>query len=51
MAKLEDFINKFGAKATKASQAQSRQKQLDKLRAEQVRIFGGRIEFSSGGAA
>lgn len=33
----EDFIRRFGAKATKASQAQSRQKQLDKLRAEQAR--------------
>lgn len=29
--KLEDFIRRFGAKATKASQAQERQKQLDKI--------------------
>jgi ATP-binding cassette, subfamily F, member 3 len=28
---LEDFINRFGAKATKAAQAQDRQKQLDKI--------------------
>lgn len=28
---LQEFINRFGAKATKASQAQSRQKQLDKM--------------------
>ena len=33
-AKLEDFIRRFGAKASKASAAQSRQKALDKLRAE-----------------
>ncbi|MBO5608169.1 MAG: ABC-F family ATP-binding cassette domain-containing protein [Treponema sp.] len=28
---LEDFIKRFGAKATKAAQAQDRQKQLDKI--------------------
>lgn len=28
---LEDFINRFGYKATKAAQAQERQKQLDKM--------------------
>lgn len=28
---LEDFINRFGYKATKAAQAQERQKQLDKI--------------------
>jgi len=28
---LEDFINRFGAKATKAAQAQDRQKRLDKI--------------------
>lgn len=28
---LEDFINRFGAKATKAAQAQERQKMLDKI--------------------
>lgn len=31
ITKLEDFINRFGAKATKAAQAQDRQKRLDKL--------------------
>lgn len=31
IAKAEDFINRFRAKATKASQAQSRIKQLDKM--------------------
>ncbi len=30
-AELQDFINRFGAKASKARQAQSRQKQLDKI--------------------
>ena len=32
--KLEQFVDRFGAKASKASQAQSRQKQLNKLKAE-----------------
>ena len=31
IAHLEDFIRRFGAKATKASQAQERQKMLDKI--------------------
>lgn len=31
ITKLQDFINRFGAKATKADQAQDRQKRLDKL--------------------
>ncbi len=30
-AELQEFINRFGAKASKAKQAQSRQKQLDKI--------------------
>jgi ATP-binding cassette subfamily F protein 3 len=33
IARLERFINRFGAKATKAKQAQSRAKQLDKVKA------------------
>ena len=36
--KLEDFIRRFAAKATKAAQAQERQKMLDKLLAQQVQI-------------
>lgn len=36
--KLEDFIRRFGAKATKAAQAQERQKMLDKLLSQQVQI-------------
>ncbi len=36
--KLEDFINRFGYKATKASQAQERQKMLDKLLANKIEI-------------
>jgi ATP-binding cassette subfamily F protein 3 len=36
-AELEAFIERFGAKATKARQAQSRQKMLDKL--ETVEVF------------
>ncbi|MGL4854349.1 MAG: ATP-binding cassette domain-containing protein, partial [Lentisphaeria bacterium] len=38
---LEAFVNKFKAKATKASQAQSRQKQLDKM--EEVSIVDFRM--------
>ena len=36
--KLEDFINRFGYKATKAAQAQERQKMLDKLLANKIEI-------------
>ena len=36
--KLEDFIRRFGYKATKAAQAQERQKMLDKILAEKVEI-------------
>lgn len=36
IARLEDFVARFGAKASKASQAQSRQKALEKLRAGAV---------------
>ena len=35
---LEDFINRFGYKATKAAQAQERQKMLDKLLANKIEI-------------
>lgn len=35
---LEDFINRFGAKATKAAQAQERQKMLDKLLENKIEI-------------
>jgi len=37
-AKLEGFINRFGAKATKASAAKSKQKALDKLNAQRVEV-------------
>ncbi|MBQ4236568.1 MAG: ABC-F family ATP-binding cassette domain-containing protein, partial [Treponema sp.] len=36
--KLEDFIRRFGVKATKAAQAQERQKMLDKLLANKIEI-------------
>ena len=36
--RLEDFVRRFGAKASKASQAQSRQKQLDKLRKSAISL-------------
>ena len=35
---LEDFVNRFGYKATKAAQAQERQKMLDKLLANKIEI-------------
>lgn len=35
---LEDFINRFGYKATKAAQAQERQKMLDKLLENKIEI-------------
>ena len=38
IAELEDFIDRFGAKATKARQAQSRAKQLEKLEAERIEL-------------
>ncbi len=38
IARLEDFVARFGAKASKASQAQSRAKALEKLKANAVDI-------------
>ena len=38
IAKLEDFIRRFGVQATKAAQAQERQKQLDKILARKIEI-------------
>lgn len=38
IAKLEDFIRRFGVQATKAAQAQERQKQLDKILAQKIEI-------------
>ena len=38
ITKLEDFIRRFGYKATKAAQAQERQKQLDKLLENKIEI-------------
>ncbi|MDE6736311.1 MAG: ATP-binding cassette domain-containing protein, partial [Treponemataceae bacterium] len=38
IARLEDFIRRFGVKATKAAQAQERQKMLDRLRANAIVI-------------
>ncbi len=35
---LQDFINRFGAKATKAAQAQERQKMLDKILEKEIVI-------------
>ncbi len=41
-AELEDFIRRFGANASKARQATSRQKQLDKLDLESLQISSRR---------
>ncbi|MCR5723914.1 MAG: ABC-F family ATP-binding cassette domain-containing protein [Treponema sp.] len=38
IAKLEDFIRRFGVKATKAAQAQERQKMLDRLKENEIVI-------------
>ena len=38
IAHLQEFINRFGAKATKAAQAQERQKMLDKILEKQIVI-------------
>ncbi len=48
IARLERFVNRFGAKATKAKQAQSRVKQLDKVKANLVTAEakdGAALEF------
>lgn len=41
-AELEDFIRRFGANASKAKQATSRQKQLDKLNLEALKVSSRR---------
>ncbi|MWV62154.1 ATP-binding cassette domain-containing protein [Helicobacter saguini] len=41
-AELEDFIRRFGANASKARQATSRQKQLDKLNVESLKVSSRR---------
>ena len=38
ISKLQDFIRRFGVQATKAAQAQERQKQLDKILAQKIEI-------------
>ena len=42
---LEEFIRRFGAKATKASQAQERQKQLDKIQRIEIPESMKKIRF------
>src|SRR5699024_6884546 len=43
---LESFVRRFGAKATKAKQAQSRVKKLEKLKAQRVELKGGKRDIS-----
>lgn len=43
---LQDFIRRFGAKATKATQAQSRQKQLDKMEDVAVHTERATVSFT-----
>ena len=38
IARLERFVERFGAKDTKAKQAQSKRKQIERLKASQVEI-------------
>ena len=51
IARLERFVERFGAKNTKAKQAKSKQKQIDRIKAQQVeagaRARGGRSASSS----
>ncbi len=42
IARLERFVERFGAKATKASQARSKRKQIDRLKADAGRDAGAR---------
>ncbi len=44
-AELQGFIDRFGAKATKARQAQSRQKMLDKMETVEVRAARATLSF------
>ena len=44
-AELQDFIDRFGAKATKARQAQSRQKLLDRMEEVQVHEARATLRF------
>ena len=38
IARLERFVERFGAKATKAKQAKSKQKQIDRLKAQRIEV-------------
>jgi ATP-binding cassette subfamily F protein 3 len=49
-AEIQEFIDRFGAKATKARQAQSRQKMLDRLEEVEVRERRATIRFQFTGA-
>jgi ATP-binding cassette, subfamily F, member 3 len=49
-AELQGFIDRFGAKATKARQAQSRQKMLDRMEEVEVREQRATIRFHFAGA-
>jgi ATP-binding cassette subfamily F protein 3 len=41
IARLERFVERFGAKNTKAKQAKSKQKQIDRIKAERVELGPG----------
>src|SRR5690625_840278 len=43
---LESFLRRFGAKATKPRQAQSRVKKLEKLKSERIELQGGKKDIS-----
>ena len=48
IAELRSFVERFGAKATKARQAQSRMKQIEKLEANRIEIAGPEREVGFG---
>jgi ATP-binding cassette subfamily F protein 3 len=48
IAELKAFVERFGAKATKARQAQSRMKQIEKLESNRVEIAGPNREVGFG---
>jgi ATPase subunit of ABC transporter with duplicated ATPase domains len=45
VSQLQDFVNKFGAKASKATQARSKQKQIDKMELTEVLVSDRRSPY------
>ena len=51
IARLERFVERFGAKNTKAKQAKSKQKQIDRLKAQRVETGPGAAAARSGSSS